>query len=114
MMNGKLPLLVLALVTLTFSVTGFAQDVKPTAKADATMKNRANASVNAGKRKGAPKLVDINSAPKKELRTLPGITETLANRIIAGRPYNSKYNLLTRSVVPQDVFAAVRKRIEVR
>lgn len=39
------------------------------------------------------KLVDINSAGKKELKTLPGIGDTDADKIIAGRPYGSKAHL---------------------
>lgn len=37
--------------------------------------------------------VDVNSASAKTLETLPGITPTLAKRIIAGRPYQSMTDL---------------------
>ena len=33
--------------------------------------------------------VDVNSADVKTLETLPGIGSTLADRIVAGRPYHS-------------------------
>src|SRR5215471_15442479 len=38
--------------------------------------------------KGA-KLVDVNSADVATLQTLPGITHTLATRIVNGRPYKN-------------------------
>lgn len=93
---------------------GVAQESMPAAKSALAVKSKANATVNAAKRKGAPKLVDINSASKKELMTLPFISEERADKIIAGRPYNSKFNLLTRSILSKEVFGAVRKRVEVK
>lgn len=38
-------------------------------------------------------MVDVNSASAKTLETLPGITPTLAKKIIAGRPYQSMADL---------------------
>ena len=44
------------------------------------------------------KLVDINSAGKAELKTLPGISDAEADKIIAGRPYLSKAHLTTPNI----------------
>lgn len=57
------------------------------------------------------KLVDINSAGKKELKTLPGISDTDADKIIAGRPYLSKANLTTRNVVSREVYENLKTRV---
>lgn len=57
------------------------------------------------------KLVDINSATKAELKTLPGVSDTLADKIIAGRPYLSKAHLLTHKVVPEDIYAGLRAQV---
>lgn len=57
------------------------------------------------------KLVDINSAKKAELKTLPAVTDELADKIIAGRPYLSKAHLLTHKVVPEDVYAGLRAQV---
>lgn len=56
-------------------------------------------------------LVDINNAKKAELKTLPGVTDELADKIIAGRPYLSKAHLLTRKVVPDEVYAGLRVQV---
>ena len=57
------------------------------------------------------KLVDINSAGKDELKTLPGINGDLADRIILNRPYLSKAFLVTKNVLPMGTFQALRTRI---
>ncbi|MDP2874831.1 MAG: helix-hairpin-helix domain-containing protein [Holophaga sp.] len=92
---------------------GISQEAAATPKPGTVAKPGPSAAVRA-KRKSAPKLVDINSATKMELLKLPGISSEQADRIIAGRPFNSKFNLLTRSILPNNVFNGVRKRIEIR
>jgi competence protein ComEA len=66
-------------------------------------------------KKGAPpppaKLIDINSASRAELKTLPGIGDTEADKIIAGRPYLSKVHIVTESGIPQGVYQSIRHRI---
>ena len=57
------------------------------------------------------KLVDINSASKAELKTLPGIGNAEAERIIAARPYPSKAKLVVDKVIPEQVYAGLMGRI---
>jgi competence protein ComEA len=45
------------------------------------------------------KLVDINSAGKAQLKKLPGIRDAEAGKIIAGRPYLSKADLVTQHIM---------------
>lgn len=47
----------------------------------------------------AAPLVDLNSASKEELIKLPGIGEAIAAKIVAGRPWASKAQLLSKNVV---------------
>jgi DNA uptake protein ComE-like DNA-binding protein len=57
------------------------------------------------------RLVDINSAGRNELMTLPGVTDAVAERIIAGRPFGSKSHLTTRGIVARDVYEDLKKLV---
>ncbi len=58
-----------------------------------------------------PKLVDINHASRAQLKTLPGIGDAEAERIVAGRPYLTKAELVTKQVLPAGVYQALRHRM---
>lgn len=58
-----------------------------------------------------PALIDINSASRAQLKTLPGIGDAEAVRIVAGRPYLSKGSLVTAGVIPAGVYQSIRHRI---
>lgn len=49
-------------------------------------------------------LVDLNSASKTELVKLPGVGEAVADKIVAGRPWKSKYDLVLKKVVTRSVY----------
>ena len=57
------------------------------------------------------KLVDVNSATRARLKTLPRIGDEEASRIIAGRPYFSKADLATRNVIPTGVYLSLKNQI---
>ena len=57
------------------------------------------------------KLIDINSAKKEELKTLPGITDADAAKIIASRPYGSKAWLASDNILTQEQYLAISKLV---
>lgn len=59
----------------------------------------------------AVKPLDINSASRAQLMTLPGIGAAEADRIIAARPYPSKAKLVADKVLTQDIYAGLKGRI---
>jgi competence protein ComEA len=55
--------------------------------------------------------VDLNSASRQELVTLPGIGPAQAGRIVANRPYLTKTELVTKNVLPLGPFLSIRRLV---
>jgi len=56
-------------------------------------------------------LIDINSATEAELRAIPGIGDAYAKKIIAGRPFANKSQLLSKKIIPKPVYDKVKDMI---
>lgn len=82
-----------------------------TLAADKALAPQAVASSSKPPRPATAKLVDINSASRAELKTLPGIGDAEAARIIAARPYLSKANLVVHKVLSIEAYDALKGRI---
>jgi competence protein ComEA len=59
-------------------------------------------------------LIDINSATKEQLMTLPGIGEGLAKKIIEGRPYKSKLELTQKKIMSGTIYKTIIYKIIVK
>jgi len=56
-------------------------------------------------------LLDINTATPIQLKSLPGMGDAYIRRIIAGRPYTAKNQLVLRGVLPQAAYEQISARI---
>src|SRR6266404_5465040 len=83
-----------------------------TARATAELKVDAKA-VAAGVREGwsCDKPLDLNTATREQLTSLPGVTGVEADEVIAGRPYDSPDQLVTRRILPQSKYDKIADRL---
>ena len=61
-----------------------------------------------------PQFLDINTATAEQLKTLPGIGEADAEKIIKGRPYQREEELVQRGIIPWTIYEQIKNKIVVR
>ncbi len=58
--------------------------------------------------------LDLNTATPAQLKQLPGVGEAYARRIVEGRPYLAKNQLVTRGVLPQAAYETIKELVVAR
>ena len=83
----------LALVLLLVAGCGFFRRAQPTAV-------------------GGP--IDLNTASLDEVEQLPGITPSMAQQIVDGRPYNDVDDLVDRKILSNREYQRLKNRVAVK
>jgi DNA uptake protein ComE-like DNA-binding protein len=101
------PVMAQPATTTTPSTTSPSSTVAPAPKAP-TADTRSTAA--------APKMdtVDINSATAAELKMLPGVSDSDASKIIQGRPYSDKSQLVSKKVVSEPTYEKIKDHVVAR
>jgi DNA uptake protein ComE-like DNA-binding protein len=89
-------LTLLAALTLLGAATAYAQK-----------KSAPPAAANGAPQK-ATALVDINSASVDQLKALPGVGDVYSKKIVDGRPYANKTQLVSRKIIPQATYNKIK------
>ena len=110
----------LALVAFLSTLTAFASHAttapkaKPQVQASGAAAPAPAAAKHAVAKKtmaAAKEMLDINTASKEELMKLPGVGDAIADKIVAGRPFKTKYELLQKGLVNRTTYAKIRPMI---
>ena len=97
-------LLGLAISLSLFLTTAAPAQTKPDAKKAAAKKAGAEAQKTAVKQE----LLDLNTATADQLKALPGVGEAYSAKIIQGRPYSGKDQLVQKKIVPQATYDKIK------
>jgi len=104
-------LVILSVPILAQSTGGTSSASKPAASAPSGAGSASSSSSAKSKSSSSTSKLDINAATTDQLKALPGIDAATAQKIIAGRPYHAKNDLVNKKIISQSEYDTIKEQI---
>lgn len=81
------------------------------AQTSSTTPSAGSAKTTSSKSGSSAAKLDINTATADQLKALPGINDATAQKIIAGRPYHGKNDLVSKNIITKTEYDSIKDQI---
>lgn len=101
----------IAVLMFALSLVSVAQNAEPGSKPEVAPPTSASKQAAKSSATSKAEKLDINTATKDQLKELPGIGDAYSQKIIDGRPYRAKNELVQKKIIPQATYDKIKDTI---
>jgi competence protein ComEA len=99
------------LVLLLAATLGFAASPQSDSTQSTTTTTKTTRTHSRSSKESSGSKLDINAASQQDLEALPGIGPATSAKIVQGRPYRAKSDLLKRKIVSRSEYDKIKDQI---